>query len=171
MKRLEFGKINITADSLANFPETRVEAARKTERNVLGVRIVSDPPVIDGRLGEWDDAKWAVLDGRASAAVAVSQDTLYAAWKTGDKNAVESSPGDDRYQFKRGEVLDLMIGTDPNADRSRQKPALGDLRLLVTQNDGSPRAVLYRAIAPQAPPGEAVLYDSPIGHAPLRPGR
>jgi hypothetical protein len=163
VKRLDFGKFTVTADALAALPETRVEAGRKTERNTLGVRIVSNAPVVDGKLDDWAGAEWAVLDSRASASIAASRDTLFAAWKTGDKKAIEGSHGDDRFQFKRGGALDLMIGTDPNADRSRQKPALGDVRLLVTRIDGAPRAVLYRAIAPQATPAEAVLYDSPVG--------
>jgi hypothetical protein len=163
VKRLDFGKVTVAADALAALPETRVEPGRKTERNVLTVRIVETAPVVDGKLDDWAGAQWATLDNRASAAVAVSQGTLFAAWKTGDPGAVEGGPGDFRYQFKRGGALDLMIGTDPNADRRRLEPAPGDRRLLVTRAGAALRAVLYRAVTPGALPGEAVLYGSPIG--------
>ncbi len=41
-----------------------------------------------------------------------------------------------------------MIGANPQADDHRQKPAAGDLRLLVTQVKGKTRAVVYRAVVP-----------------------
>jgi hypothetical protein len=163
VKRLDFGSVTVGADALASLPETRVEPGMTTERNILAVQLGEKPHVVDGKLDDWAGAQWARIDDRASAAVALSQDTLYAAWKTGDPGAVESGPGDIRYQFKRGGALDLMIGTDPNADPHRQAPVPGDLRLLVTRSGGALRAILYRAVASEARPGETVLYDSPIG--------
>ena len=163
VKRLNFGKVSVEAVSLAALPEMRIEPGMKTERNLLAVQLVEKPYVVDGKLGEWAGAQWAAIDNRAAAAAALSQDTLYAAWKTGDARAIESGSGDMRYQFKRGGALDLMIGSDPSADPHRQEPVPGDLRLLVTRSSGVLRAILFRAVASEANPGDAVLYDSPIG--------
>jgi sugar lactone lactonase YvrE len=165
VKRLNFGSVTVRANSLAALPETRVEPGMKTERNVLAVPFGEKTHVVDGKLDDWADAPWARIDDRASAAVALSHDMLYAVWKTGDPGAIESGTGDIRYQFKRGGALDLMIGTNPNADPHRQEPVLGDLRLLVTRSGGVLHAILYRAVASEASPSETVLYDSPIGKA------
>ena len=48
--------------------------------------------------------------------------------------------------FKTGACLDLQLSTDPQADPSRQQPAAGDLRLLLTVVDDKPQAVLYQPI-------------------------
>ena len=42
-----------------------------------------------------------------------------------------------------------MLG--PAADPERQTPAEGDLRLLISEMNGRPTAVIYRAVAPGAP--------------------
>ena len=141
-----------------------MEKARKTGRKELTVRRLAATPTMDLARDHWMDTAWTTLDSRASAAVAIAGNTLYAAWHTGDPNAIAGGPGDFAYQFKHGGALDLMIGSsDPAADRSRHEPVMGDQRLLVTQIQGKTRAILYRAVAPGAPASEAVLFGSPIG--------
>lgn len=43
-----------------------------------------------------------------------------------------------------GNCLDLQLATNPKANRERQKPAPGDLRLLVTRKNDKPFTMLYR---------------------------
>jgi hypothetical protein len=164
VRRFSAGNVDVVQEQLASLPATRVEPARKTGRATLTVQLRAQGPNMDGKLDSWTGADWAQLDARASAAVILTHDTLYAAWKTGDRNAINGGSGDYRYQFKRGGALDLMIG-NPAADSHRSAPAAGDLRLLVTQVNDKTRAVLYRPIAPEAPKTEAVVFDSPIGRA------
>jgi hypothetical protein len=95
--------------------------------------------------------------------VIVADGQLYAAFRTGDPSALSNSGGDIRYLFKTGGALDLMIGTDPGADRKRRTPAPGDLRLLLTRVQGHTKAVLFRAISPGVPKGRDVTYQSPVG--------
>jgi hypothetical protein len=65
--------------------------------------------------------------------------------------------------FKSGGALDLMLGTDPAAAANRPGPVAGDVRLVVTRLDGKPAAVLFRAVAPDAPRADRVTFESPVG--------
>jgi hypothetical protein len=163
VKRLPPVEITVGDERLVGLAPTRTEPARRTGRGALTVHRLPAPPTLQGGLSGWMGAEWVKLDDRATAAVATSGDTLFAAWRTGDLNAIHGGVGDFAYQFKRGGALDLMIGADPSADPRRHEPVVGDLRLLVTLVNGKPRAVLYRAVAPTAPSGDGVLFGSPIG--------
>ena len=164
VQRLAESSITVDATQVAGLPEVRVVAARKTARNTLTVAVRSTPSVIDGSLSDWPaDTQWAVLDARASAAVTLSSGQLYAAYKTGDPNALANGGGDFPYLFKKGGALDLMLGSDPSADPHRQSPVAGDERLLVTQVNGKTRAVLYRAAVPGTAASARVEFASPVG--------
>jgi hypothetical protein len=164
VRRLDFGTVEVTEKMLAALPQTHVEKARKTERNTLQVTLRDRAPQADGKLSDWPaDTQWARLDDRASAAVLLTEKTLYAAWKLGDANALANGGGDFHYLFKKGGAVDLMIGTNASADKGRQVPVAGDLRLLVTRAKDHTKAVLYRAVAPGSATAEGYLFDSPIG--------
>ncbi len=117
-------------------------------RDVLTVDALKTPPVVDGLLDEWTNIDWVVLDDRCSAAVAVSQGRLYVALKTDDSRLLQNSADSLLSMAWSGGALDLMLGTDPDADPHRTAPIAGDLRLLVAQVDGVTKAVLYRPIVP-----------------------
>jgi hypothetical protein len=121
-------------------------------------------PEVDGNLDDWPaETRWAEIAGQARAAVSVAKGRLYAAFRTGAPDALANGGEDHRYLFKTGGGLDLMIGTDPSADRNRREPTFGDVRLLVAEVGGRPKAVLFRELAPNAPEERHVLYQSPIG--------
>lgn len=162
--RREFAALDVSADALRGLPETRVERARKQTRDRLDVAIVDRAPAVDGRLDDWPEGTaWAPIGDRARGAVLVAGDRLYAAFRTGDPAALDNAGGGFRHLFKTGGALDLMIGADPHADPGRRSPARGDLRLLVTRANGKAVAVLSQAVAPDAPEGEHMLYESPVG--------
>jgi hypothetical protein len=139
-----------------------VESVKKTARGTLAVRRLKGAPALGGPDG-WSAAQWVTIDTGIKAAVAIAGNKLYAAWLTGDSNAVTAGPGDFRLQFKHGGALDLMIGPYPGRNDRRQTPVAGDERLLVTRVNGRTRAVLYRMVAPGAPAVDAATFDSPIG--------
>ncbi len=88
---------------------------------------------VDGDLADWPaDTQWAPINAQASGAVLLTKDRLYAAFKTGNPDALANAGTDPTNLFKYGGALDLMLSTDPNADKDRTEPAAGDLRLLVT---------------------------------------
>jgi Protein of unknown function (DUF4038)/Putative collagen-binding domain of a collagenase len=165
IRRREFGSVEVSGETIAGRPETSVERARKQARETLEVARLAHGPQVDGRLDDWpSDTKWADIGGRAKAAVILADERLYAAFRTGDADALANAGGDYRYFFKTGGALDIMIGTDPGAPRGRQAPVAGDIRLLVTRAQGRTRAVLSRPVAPQVRELREMIYQSPVGN-------
>ncbi len=186
IRRLPARPLRVTADDLARAADwyAAAEAARQRAavREPLRVAIRKAAPTIDGSLGDWpDDAGWAVIDRRGTratfnsdsrpyavdAAVCIADGRLFAAFRTGDAELLRNAGGDANALFKTGGGLDLMLGTDPNADPGRTEPVAGDLRLLVTVVDGRPQAVLYRPVATKdrdpvgfSSPWRTVTFDS-----------
>jgi hypothetical protein len=124
-------------------------------------------------MDDWAAADWAVIDRsgvaayfdskskpyNVTAAIAVSGDRLYAAFRTGDPNLLRNSGESPTAPFKTGGALDLMIGVNPHADPRRSKPEPGDERLLVTQVKGKTLALIYRASVPGT--RDPVSFSSP----------
>jgi hypothetical protein len=164
VRRLDLGDLAVDEGSLRDLSGTLVERAREQGRDTLAVTIRQRAPEVDGRLHDWPpETGWADISGQAKAAVAVAGDRLYVAFRTGDPKALTNGGNDYRHCFKTGGALDLMLGTDTVADRNRREPVRGDLRLLVAEVGGRTRAVLFREVAPDAPKGRDLLYQSPIG--------
>jgi len=154
IRRLPDQEITVSADQLraAQIWLLEREKARQQEQgsDVLTVPLRPTAPTVDGKLDDWDEETFVPIDRRASAALSVSGDRLYAAFKTGDagllNNAGESLP----LLFKTGGGLDLMIGAVPGGER-----------LLVTQVKGQTAAVLYRPQDPDAT-AEPTPFTSPL---------
>jgi hypothetical protein len=177
IRRLPEGNLTVTREDLGKaraYLEER-EALRQKEhgRGTLAVALRAAAPAVDGNLDDWSGAEWVDVDKRGvaayfnspskpydvTAAVAVAGDRLYAAFRTGDPNLLRNSGEMPRALFKTGGALDLMLGTDARADPGRDRPAAGDVRLLVTQVKGQTRAALYRAVVPGT--REPVPFSSP----------
>ncbi len=69
---------------------------------------------------------------------------LYLHYTVTSPSQLVNAIGDPQTLFRGGNLLDLQLATDPAADAKRTKPAPGDLRLLISQRDGKPCAMLYR---------------------------
>jgi hypothetical protein len=164
VRRRDFGRLTLRDNDLAAIPPTSVQPPRKQGRPTETVAIRARGPKLSGDLADWPaDTHWMRIDERASAAGAVDPERLYVAFRTGDPRALDNAGGDDRYLFKSGGALDVMLGTDPQAPRDRQAPVAGDLRLVVTRAKGRTRAVLYRAVVPHGREADRVLFESPVG--------
>ena len=164
VRRRTFGELKVTDRDLAGIPEHSIKTESKNGRPSLAVAMLSTGPKVDGNLDDWPKAtQWARVDERAQAAAVVDQNNLYLAYRTDDPQALENDGRDDRALFKSGGALDLMLGADPHAPKDRAAPASGDLRLLITRNEGRTKAVLYRALVPGSPGSDEVLFESPIG--------
>jgi len=164
VKRRTFATVTFDATRLAGLSETIVVPSRQRGRQTLSVAGGGKAPEVDGDLADWKDGvEWARLDDRASATLRVAGDRLYAAWRTGDPNALANAPGEPSLLFKRGGAVDLMLATDPKAARNRREPVAGDLRLLATMQNGKPTAVLYRAVVPGTAQADRVPFESPVG--------
>ncbi len=162
VRRLPDSAIRVTADQIANLPQQRVDTVKRTAHGTLTIHRVNHVPVV-GAAASWSEAQWVTIDAGIKAALVISDNTLIAAWLTGDADALAAGPGDFHQQFKHGGALDLMLGPERRDGRQGQLPLASDERLLVTRVKGKTRAVLYRMAAPDAPASEAATFDSPIG--------
>jgi len=164
VKRRDFATVTLDAARLAALPETIILPSRAKGQLTLAVAVGGDAPKVDGDLAEWNQGtQWARLDDRAVGAVRIVGDRLYAAWRTGDTNALANAPGEPKLLFKRGGAVDLMIGCAPKANVNRREPAAGDIRLLATMQEGKPIAVIYRAVVPGTAEKDQIPFISPVG--------
>ncbi|HVK79542.1 MAG TPA: hypothetical protein VM915_02925, partial [Verrucomicrobiae bacterium] len=164
IRRLPLQSLSISTDDLAKAKDWFVAAEAKRQAalggGALKVVINKTAPTVDGNLEDWPaTTQWAPIDRRgtkanfnsdsrpydASAAVTIVGDHLYAAWRTNEKDLLKNSGETPTALFKTGGALDIMLGTDANAQAERTQPAVGDMRLLVAQVKGKPAARLYRA--------------------------
>jgi hypothetical protein len=168
IKRLPVSSVSVTEQLLQRVREYFVyaEAARQannapnTEPLIVGER--SAPPSLANNLADWQSASWATIDKRVDqhgdwghsealtqAAVAVTADHLYAAFKTGDPKLLTNAGGT-LPLFKTGGALDLMIGAGQGGER-----------LLVTTVGKKTTAILYRPHVPGTKT-EPVAFSSPL---------
>lgn len=166
IQRLSDQTITVTAADLDKSRDwfARAEIARQKARGtgILSVPLRTRAPTVDGKLDDWPaTTDWASIDRRGikanfnsnskpyevSAAVCMSGDRLFAAWRTSEKDLLNNSGETPNALFKTGGCLDLMLQADT------------DQRLLVTLIKGQPRAVLYRAKVPGT--AQPVSFSSP----------
>ncbi|HEY3331810.1 MAG TPA: PA14 domain-containing protein [Capsulimonadaceae bacterium] len=152
------------------------EAARQASAasTTLTVKLRADAPTVDGKLDDWQGASWVTIDTRVTqvgdwghrtaktlAAMSVAGDQLYVALQTDDPALLNNSGEALRNLFKTGGAIDLMIGSNSNADPKRTKPVAGDSRLLVARVKGKTTAVLYRQVGGNTG-GTAADFASPM---------
>lgn len=75
---------------------------------------------------------------------------------------LENGEPEPKLVFKGGNCLDIQLAADPTANAKRDKPAPGDVRLLVTRKEGKPFAVVYRPKV-KGFNGEPIVLRSPTG--------
>ncbi|MFA6291594.1 MAG: hypothetical protein WC637_07420, partial [Victivallales bacterium] len=187
IQRLPETEIKVTDNDIKNVQEYFAvqEIARQAAqgRKVLQVPIVKTAPAVDGKLDDWKTSDWASVDKRGTAAnfnsnskpydvqaaATVSEDKLYVAYRTADKNLLRNNGENLNSMFKTGGALDLMLAANPGANPKRKDPVAGDLRLLVTQvktpstglGTGKTLAVIYRAVVPGTQEKDRVSFSSP----------
>lgn len=177
IRRIGASTLTVTPENLKDAAAWRIrsESARRARLGgeVLKVALRESPPAVDGNLADWQNAAWADIDQRGtaanfnsnskpydvSAALCIAGDRLFAAFRTGDKDLLKNSAETPLALFKSGGCLDLMIASNSVAPSNRTTPVPGDSRLLVTLVDGQPRALLYRPVVAQT--REPVAFSSP----------
>lgn len=116
---------------------------------------------VDGQLNEWEEGRsMSKIRGKGEFRVSASYDSqaLYAAYA--GTSLVNNEGEDWRYVFKSGFCLDLMIRTDPKAEKGFAVE--GDKRLSFAPHKGQWIAVLYDYVAPDAADEAGVTYSSPV---------
>jgi hypothetical protein len=183
IRRLPSMRIQISGDQLqqAAAYQTQRELARQQSQgpDKLTVSMRARAPVVDGKLDDWAGASWVDIDKsgvaaffdsnsrphNVTAALAVAEGRLYAAFKVDDPNLLSNSGESLRNLFKTGGALDLMIATVPDAlpaaDPHRDHAVASDERLLVTRVKGKTVAMLYQPVVAGAH-DEPVAFSSPL---------
>ncbi|HEX4146174.1 MAG TPA: PQQ-binding-like beta-propeller repeat protein [Pirellulales bacterium] len=81
------------------------------------------------------------------SAAAWDDRNLYLAWEVTDDTPWINGATDVTQMYIGGDTVDLQLGTDPAADKSRDEAQQGDLRLSIGNFQGQPTAVLYRRVS------------------------
>jgi hypothetical protein len=179
IRRLPSTQMQISRDELqqAESYQLRNELLRQQNQgpDKLTVAIRQTAPVVDGKLDDWAGAAWVDIDKsgvaaffdsnskphNVTAALAVADGRLFAAFKVDNPNLLDNSGELLRNLFKTGGALDLMIGADPAADPKREHAVQGDQRLLVTRVKGKTVAMLYQPVVAGSK-SEPVSFTSPL---------
>jgi len=97
-----------------------------------------------------------------SVCAAYDEKNLHVAYDVASPAELTNEASDPRLLFKGGNVLDIQLAADPQADPKRKTPVPGDVRILVTRQKGKPLAVIYQPKAKDFK-GEPIVLSSPTG--------
>jgi len=105
-----------------------------------------------------------ILDEKRNFEVKTAYDdtNLYIEYKVMSPVKLANGITDPSLIFKGGNLLDIQIAADPNADPKRKKPVVGDTRILISRQNDKPVAVIYRPKVAGFQ-GEPTVLTSPVG--------
>ncbi len=149
LRPLEGGALAFTVEDVkAADALQRQQALAAAKAKELTLARLEKPPVLDGKLDEYPKERfveWNSSSYRVRGIVAVEDGNLCLGWEVhGDTSPMRNAGKDPLLLFTTGDSVDLQLGTHPDADPKRTGPVPGDLRLLISEFEGQPTAVLYR---------------------------
>jgi hypothetical protein len=152
------GTYTLTATDVAAVHEGQIEFARQ-KAQAQRLTIVRGRPALEVASGvnKIVDAKRGF-----TARAAYDRQNLYVSYDVETPFDLVNAIPEPQILFKGGNLLDIQLGTDPNANARRTRPGPGDLRLLVTRQRGKPVAVIYRPKI-RGFQGRPVILRSPTG--------
>ncbi|MFP4058769.1 MAG: hypothetical protein ACLF0G_18020 [Candidatus Brocadiia bacterium] len=158
VQRLEGGTYELSAEqarlaakALADYQAAKAKAQRLT--------------IVRGREAlELAKGVGKTVDSRRgfTAKAAYDDEHLYVAFDVESPAPLTNAIPEPRLIFKGGNLLDIQMATDPEADPDREEPAPGDVRVLVTRQGGKPGAVVYRPRV-EGFDGQPIVLESPTG--------
>lgn len=109
-----------------------------------------------------------ILDTKRNFEVKTAYDdkNLYVEYKVMSPVKLANGITEPSLIFKGGNLLDIQIAADPNADPKRKKPVVGDTRILISRQNDKPVAVIYRPKVTGFQ-GEPTVLTSPVGKEPF----
>ncbi len=102
-----------------------------------------------------------VVDQRV--ALAFNSEHLFLVAEIADSSPLLNTAANLSYIFKFGDAVDICLGTDATASPTRERPAPGDIRILLSQVGDKPLAMVYNYNAPDTPRDKRVRYFSDAG--------
>jgi hypothetical protein len=143
--------VKLAADALADYNS---KVARGTSLSIARGR--------DGLKAAAPVSKAVDANRSFKARAAYDADNLYLQYDVVSPSELVNAQTDPQILFKGGNCLDIQIATDPNADPKRKTPAPGDVRILVTRQNGKSLAVIYRPKVKNFK-GSPIVLSSPTG--------
>lgn len=159
-------------DRVLRFPETRFTVTEKQwsqaeeirqrraveakEEKRLTVRKLADI-TIDGKASDWPEER---ADGFA---LGHDDKMLYVLYQGRDDRAVfqnAATRSNFVEAFIHGDVVDVMLQTNPKLKSDRNDAGVGDIRLSFALVDGRPTAILYDYVVPGTPAGSRLAFSS-----------
>lgn len=146
--------------------ERQLQAATGTRR----YEIKRSTPTFSGNLDNdfkgIDPMKYQKQEDAAVKSVAAWDDKmLYVGWEVKDPTPWVNGATDAMQMYLQGDTVDLQLATNPAAEKNRDKPVLGDLRLSIGNLKGTPTAVIYREVAREKHPkvfSSGVIKSFPV---------
>ena len=99
-----------------------------------------------------------------TAGAAYDAENLYVRFEVSAAAGLANSMPDPKTIYAGGNCLDIMLATNPDAPADREKAAHGDVRLVVTRQEGKPRVVMLRPEV-EGFEGEPIVLESPVDRA------
>ncbi len=147
-------------------PEDVEKAA--AERAAFAAQAAKGQSLVIHRLAglDWSVAKAVTrrLDDQRSfkAALAYDENNLVLRYEVRSPAELTNAIGDPQLLFKGGNCLDVELQTDPSADPARKTAGRGDVRLIITRQNGKPICMAYfKEVAGSTEP--PVTLTSPTG--------
>lgn len=130
------GKVNVTADEIAKAEtDAKIPVKRELPKPVIA---------FDGSSVHADGGKWRAFT--MSAKIDFDAKVLLVDADVDDPTPMLQNGSDFATLFINGDCVDIMLATDPAAPNDRRAPAKGDIRLLFSELDGKPVAVLFEPV-------------------------
>ncbi|NQT20372.1 MAG: hypothetical protein HQ592_11750, partial [Planctomycetes bacterium] len=168
IRRFSAGTVSVDLPTIVkadgeNTDRAKVAAEPKTHiiKKLKGV------PNLDGVLGEWGDhaqirIKREGQPEQATAWLAYDEANLHIAFRVSDATPWLNEGKDYTRLFKTGDAVDLQLSTVAAAEPHRD-PKPGDVRIVFSQLNGKPVAVLMKPIDNTSLAEKTVKFTSPIG--------
>ncbi len=123
---------------------------------------------IDGELSDWSKITPVALAGtgghRAKVWLAYDAEALLIAFDVQGTRGMVNHEKDWKMLFHTGDCVDLQLRTLPGNNPLNGQVIAGDLRLLISMQEGQPVAVVYRPVAAGTHSADKpIVFASPVG--------
>ena len=151
-------------------PELAAKAAKAYAE--YDMQIAGSKPLVLARGGVnglyYTDSVGKKTDDQHSFQVQAAYDAtnLYFRYAVTSPAALTNAIVDSQMIFKGGNLLDIQVATNMTADPKRTKPAVGDIRLLISQREGKPWVVMMQPKIADFT-GKPIILTSPQGSEPF----
>lgn len=168
IRRFDGGSVSVDPAQLAKAEvDNASRASAGARETVYTINRVREAVKVDGNPDDWKAIKPMTV-GRpgqqTSAAVRLAWDdqNLYAFFDVADPSPWRNQGKDMARLFKTGDAVDIQLAGALDG-KPHPNPLPGDERIVISQLDGKPVAVLMRPVSPGAPAADAKFYRSPVG--------